>query len=124
MDISVIQQSGLSSSAQPSAGRVPADAQRVDSSRVNDSRAQEKNAAAAKEPTRQDVEKAVSSMQDFVQSARHNVNFSLEENSGRIVVKVTDTESGATIRQMPSEEALRLAESLDEARSLLFKTQV
>ena len=119
MDINLIQQSGLVSSAQPSTGRVPpSDGQRAIEVRAY----QEHNAAS--EPSRQEVERAVSSMQDFVQSARHNVNFSLEDNSGKIVVKVTDSESGATIRQMPSEEALRLAESLDEARSLLFKTQV
>jgi len=54
---------------------------------------------------------------------RRNVNFSVEDSSGRVVVKVTDASSGDVIRQIPSEEALQLAESLDEVRSLLFKAE-
>jgi flagellar protein FlaG len=39
------------------------------------------------------------------------------------VVKVTDAGSGDVIRQIPSEEALQLAENLSEVRSLLFKAE-
>ncbi|MBN0523686.1 flagellar protein FlaG, partial [Pseudomonas aeruginosa] len=51
------------------------------------------------------------------------LSFSLDDSTGRVVVKVTDSTSGEVIRQIPSEEALRLAERLDEARSLLFKAE-
>jgi flagellar protein FlaG len=54
---------------------------------------------------------------------RRNLNFSLEEASGRVVVKVVDAGSGDLIRQIPSEEALQLAESLSDVRSLLFKAE-
>lgn len=70
------------------------------------------------------IQEAVSSIQEFVQSVRRDINFSLDDSSGRVVVKVTDTKSGDVIRQIPSEEALKLAESLSEARSLLFTAQV
>lgn len=73
--------------------------------------------------SREQVESAVSTIQEFVQSARRNINFSLEDGSGRVVVKVTDATSGDIIRQIPSEEALQLAESLEEVRSLLFKAE-
>ena len=72
---------------------------------------------------REDVESAVATIQDFVQSVRRDLNFSLEEGSGRVVVKVTDAGSGDVIRQIPSEEALQLAENLSEVRSLLFKAE-
>src|SRR3989338_1025986 len=72
------------------------------------------------EATREQVEGAVSTIQDFVQSVRRSINFSLEEgDGGRVVVKVTDAQSGDVIRQIPSEEALQLAENLSEVRSLL-----
>ena len=77
-------------------------------------------------PTEQDkqtLEEAVVSMQDATQAMQRNLDFSIDESSGRMVVKVTDSASGDVIRQMPTEEALRLAESLDEMRSLLFKAQ-
>lgn len=77
----------------------------------------------AQEVTREQVESAVSTIQEFVQSVRRDVNFALDDGSGRVVVKVTDAASGDVIRQIPSEEALQLAESLEEVRSLLFKAE-
>lgn len=72
---------------------------------------------------KQTVERVVTTMQAFTQSISRNLNFSLDDSTGRVVVKVTDASSGEVIRQIPSEEALRLAERLEEARSLLFKAQ-
>lgn len=69
------------------------------------------------------VDNAVTSIQSFVQNIRRDLNFSVDDSSGRVVVKVTDRASGDVIRQLPSEEALRLAESLEEVRSLLFKAE-
>lgn len=90
--------------------------------------ADEASASAEKvEPSaqasREEVEAAVATIQDFVQTVRRSLNFSLEEGSGRVVVKVTDASSGDIIRQIPSEEALQLAENLSEVRSLLFKAE-
>lgn len=75
------------------------------------------------EQARAPMEAAVSSIQEFAQSIQRNLNFSLDDSTGRVVVKVTDGVSGEVIRQIPSEDALRLAESLDEVRSLLFKAE-
>lgn len=75
------------------------------------------------EQARQPVEEAISSIKQFAQSIQRNLNFALDDSSGRVVVKVTDAMSGDVIRQIPSEDALRLAESLEEARSLLFKAE-
>lgn len=72
---------------------------------------------------REPIEDAVVAIQSFVQNIRRDLNFSLDDSSGRVVVKVTDGVSGEVIRQLPSEEALRLAESLEEVRSLLFKAE-
>ena len=69
------------------------------------------------------VDEAVTSIQSFVQNIRRDLNFSVDDSSGRVVVKVTDGASGEVIRQLPSEEALRLAENLEEVRSLLFKAE-
>lgn len=66
---------------------------------------------------------AVASIKDFVQTIRRDLNFDLDDSSGKMVVKVTDRSTGEVVRQIPTEEALRLAENLEEARSLLFKAQ-
>ncbi len=73
--------------------------------------------------SREQVESAVSTIQEFVQSVRRNINFSLDDGSERVVVKVTDADSGDVIRQIPSEEALQMAENLEEVRSLLFNAK-
>ncbi|QLF92469.1 flagellar protein FlaG [Pseudomonas sp. ABC1] len=84
----------------------------------------EKASVAQEKPARvESVEEAVSSIKDFVQTIRRDLNFDLDDSSGKMVVKVTDRASGEIIRQIPSEEALRLAENLEEARSLLFKAK-
>ncbi|HZX15303.1 MAG TPA: flagellar protein FlaG [Pseudomonas sp.] len=78
---------------------------------------------AEKPATRAELETAMSNIQEFVQSVRRDLNFSLDDGNGRVVVKVTDATSGDVIRQIPSEEALKLAENLTEVRSLLFKAE-
>lgn len=78
---------------------------------------------AEKPATRAELEKAMNNIQEFVQSVRRDINFSLDDGNGRVVVKVTDANSGDVIRQIPSEEALKLAENLTEVRSLLFKAE-
>ncbi|WP_179527336.1 flagellar protein FlaG [Ectopseudomonas composti] len=77
----------------------------------------------AQEVSREQVEDAVATIQEFVQSVRRSINFAVDDGSGRVVVKVTDAGSGDVIRQIPSEEALKLAENLSEVRSLLFKAE-
>lgn len=86
------------------------------------SQAQSSSEAVA-QPDKKTVEDAVASMQDSTQALQRNLDFSIDDSTGRMVVKVTDSASGEVIRQMPTEEALRLAESLDEMRSLLFTAQ-
>lgn len=75
------------------------------------------------EADREAIEAAVSDMQNFVQSVQRDINFNVDDSSGRVVINVTEATSGEIIRQIPSEEALRLSESLSEIRSLLFKAE-
>lgn len=78
---------------------------------------------AVAEVSRSQVEDAVASIQEFVQSVKRDLNFAVDDGSGQVIVKVTDPSSGDLIRQIPSEEALQLAENLTEVRSLLFKAE-
>jgi len=73
---------------------------------------------------REQVLAAVADMQDYAQSAQRNLQFKLDDDSQRMIVTVTEASTGKVIRQMPSEEALRLSENLDEIRSVLFSGKV
>lgn len=75
------------------------------------------------ENQRAEVDSAVASMQSFVQAIKRDLNFQIDDSSGRVVVQVLDGGSGDVVRQIPSEEALQLAARLEEARSLLFSEQ-
>ncbi|ENL8733098.1 TPA: flagellar protein FlaG [Pseudomonas aeruginosa] len=73
--------------------------------------------------SRYDLGLAVSDIQSFVQSVKRNLNFSIDDSSGQVVVKVIDGDSGEVVRQIPSEEVLKLAARLDDVRSVLFETR-
>lgn len=69
------------------------------------------------------LEELVEQMQDSVKVMQRNLNFSIHDTTGTTVVKVMDASTGELIRQMPTEDALKLAERLDEMRSLLFEAR-
>lgn len=72
----------------------------------------------------QELEAAVKQMEKFFQSVHRNLEFSIDDKSGKVVVKVIATETGEVVRQLPSAEALKLADSLKNANSLLFDAKV
>ncbi len=83
-------------------------------------------AAQGAEPKSAAVESAQSAVEQFkafVQDIQRNLDFSVDDSTGQVVVKVMDGDSGKLIRQIPSEELLRLSERLEDMRSLLFKAQ-
>jgi flagellar protein FlaG len=61
-----------------------------------------------------DLKQAVSKLNDFVQNVQRDLQFSIDKESGAMVVKVIDSKSEKVIRQIPTEETLRLARSLVE----------
>jgi len=81
-------------------------------------------AKSATEPKRDELEKAVTDIREFVQTSQRKLDFSIDDSTGRVVVKVIATESGDVIRQIPSETALKLAQSLSQVSSLLFDDKV
>lgn len=66
---------------------------------------------------------AVQEIEQFVQSVKRNLEFSIDEASGKVVVKVIASDSGEVVRQIPNEEVLKLANSLNDASSLLFSAK-
>jgi len=69
------------------------------------------------------VASAVSRIADFVQNFQRDLQFSIDKESDRMVVKVVDSETQEVIRQIPSEETLRIARNLDSPESLILREQ-
>ncbi|MGK0249674.1 MAG: flagellar protein FlaG [Oleispira sp.] len=77
------------------------------------------------EVTNEQVRDAVSKLNDYVQSMERTLDFQIDEDSGKTVIRVFDKISSELIRQIPNELALELAQNLnDDEPSLLFSAQV
>ena len=62
----------------------------------------------------QDVKAAVENLRNFVNDMQRELQFSVDEDSGRTIITVIDSDSGKIIRQIPPEEILQLARSVAE----------
>jgi flagellar protein FlaG len=106
---------------------------------VRDSQQQTKDLSISAEISKQNVvevsaeqiETAVSQLTEILQTNNRQLSFSVDEGSNKQVVKVTDAVTGEVIRQIPSEEVLKLSERLQDlqldvgtAAGLLFNKQV
>ena len=73
----------------------------------------------AAQPTREVVEKAAKEIQAFVQKMGRNLNFSIDETTGYHVVRVVNPDTGELIRQLPSEELLKIARDFERMNNVL-----
>jgi flagellar protein FlaG len=72
-----------------------------------------------------EMKEAVSKLNEYVQKTQRNLDFSLDEDSGKTVIRVYDRQSEQLVRQIPDEVALELAKKLNsEEPALLFSAQV
>lgn len=66
------------------------------------------------------VEDAVKQIEQFTQSVAQNLKFSIDEDTGKTVVKIMDSQTNELIRQIPSEEAINIARTLGKIEGVLF----
>jgi len=70
---------------------------------------------------RKQVETAAQSVREFVQPINSNLEFSVDDDTGQLVVKIIDRTTQEVIRQMPSEEMLAIARALDSIKGLFVQ---
>lgn len=64
------------------------------------------------------VEQVVASINDYVQSVHRDLQFTVDEELDKTVIKVVDGASGELIRQIPEEVFLELARKLNDGGNL------
>lgn len=64
---------------------------------------------------------AVGDLNQRARDSRTDLQFKIDEDSGRTVVSVVDSGDGTVLRQMPTEEALRVSRALDKALGTLIQ---
>ena len=65
-----------------------------------------------------EIDDAVQGINEHIQAAHRELLFSVDEDSGRAVIKVMDINTKEMIRQIPSEEALKFARMIEEGADL------
>jgi len=66
------------------------------------------------------LEKLVSRLNEFVSASERNINFSIDKDTGKTVVKLTDKDNNV-LRQIPSEEVLRLIKNLETNKGMIIE---
>lgn len=64
---------------------------------------------------------AVNKLNEFVAPALQTVEFAIDEQSERIVVKVVDTVTKKVLRQIPNDEVLAMSKTLDKLQGLVIR---
>lgn len=67
------------------------------------------------------IRDAVGKLNDTVAPALQTVEFSMDEEADRVVVKVIDKATQKVIRQMPNEEVLAFSKTLDKLQGLVIR---
>jgi len=70
------------------------------------------------------LEKVAQELQEFVGELNRGLEFSVDKDSGRDVIKVIDKSSGDLVKQFPSEEVLTLVAKLSEMTGGLVDAKV
>jgi flagellar protein FlaG len=80
--------------------------------------------ATSQRPTpSENLDNAVKQLNDYIQSVRRDLQFSIDKDSGRTVIKVVDSQTKEVIRQYPAEEVLKAAKELSTGNGLLIRVK-
>lgn len=71
-------------------------------------------APAAADVSKQ-IEEQVQKLQELMDSNNWSVNFSVDEESGNTVIRIRDAATKEVIRQVPSEEWLKMSENIQSS---------
>ncbi len=117
----IIQNGNYANQQSPPAGRVSDDASRVvlAAAGVGAGRGVElpqgtAQPVASRPVPAEQLKQAVETINKALKLSNRNLEFSVDEESHRVIVKLTDTETGEVIRQIPSEETLAISRSIGE----------
>ncbi|MDR3323137.1 MAG: flagellar protein FlaG [Zoogloeaceae bacterium] len=69
----------------------------------------------------QNLQKSVQELNEFIKPYATSLQFSIDDDLGRVVIKITDQDTQEVIKQIPSEEALELAKALGKLKGLLIQ---
>ena len=78
---------------------------------------------AAPEPTRAEVEQAVSSANEQMHTIAPSLQFEVDADTRQVVIRLIDRQDQRVLRQVPSPEMLEIARALERMQALLLRTR-
>ncbi len=75
-------------------------------------------------PAEAEVQQAVERINRSLPASNQGIEFAVDADTDRVIVKVVDRETREVLRQMPSEEALEIAKALERTQGMLIKLEV
>jgi len=87
---------------------------------------QQQMAGVGAEPAEADpkeVQQRVEELNAAMKQHASSILFSIDEESGRTIVKVVDTDTDTVLRQYPSKELLAISKQIDKFQGMFIKTQ-
>ena len=69
------------------------------------------------------IERAIREVNKMLDPLARSLEFSIDDTTGRSVVKLVDKETNEVLRQMPSREMLSIARALERVRGMLISEQ-
>lgn len=73
--------------------------------------------------TVEEIDETVKSLNEAMKLLERGINFAVDEGSERTVIKVFDKETNDLIKQIPSEDLLKVIEHMNKMQNLLFETK-
>ena len=68
-----------------------------------------------------DVSDTVAQVRDYVREVVPELDFSIDDDTDKIVIKLMDMSTHEVLRQIPSEEIIHIAKMLDKLQGLLYR---
>jgi flagellar protein FlaG len=69
----------------------------------------------------QHLQAAVDAANKFLAPVARNLQFSIDQDSGKTIVKVIDTETDKVVRQIPCEEMLAISRALGKLKGVMVE---
>lgn len=69
------------------------------------------------------LERALESLNDLAQNHQRSLQFTIDENSGRTIIRVVDPQTKEVIRQIPPEEVVKLAQRVGDSAGMLLRAE-
>lgn len=72
-------------------------------------------------PSTADVQQAITAIREALRPVSNSLEFSVDNGSGKTIVRVMDLETRQLIRQIPSQEIVEIARVLERLEGLLLR---